>query len=71
MYAKIAKLIEEHETTAYRVAHDIGLTPTAFTDWKNGKAKPSLDSLQKMAAYFGVPITYFLEESGKDGERAE
>lgn len=32
---------------------------TAITDWKKGKAKPSLKSLKALAEYFNVPVSYF------------
>lgn len=31
--------------------------------WKQGKYTPKLDKLVKIAAYFKVPIEYFLDES--------
>lgn len=62
MYQKFEQLLKGKEITAYRVAKDLGLTPTVFSDWKSGKSKPKVDKLKKIADYFDVSIEYFLEE---------
>ena len=61
MYEKFERLVEARGVTTYRVAKDIGLAPTVFSDWKSGKSKPKADKLKKIADYFGVTIEYFLE----------
>lgn len=61
MYQKFEQLVNARGITAYRVAKDTGMTPTVFSDWKNGKSKPKADKLKKLADYFGVSIEYFLE----------
>lgn len=62
MYKKFADLLLKNNKTTYRVAKDTGISPTLFTDWKNGKSKPKVDKLQILADYFGVPLEYFLKE---------
>lgn len=61
MYQKFEQLVKAKGITTYRVAKDIGLAPTVFSDWKSGKSKPKVDKLKKIADYFGVTIEYFLE----------
>jgi transcriptional regulator with XRE-family HTH domain len=61
MYQKFEQLVKARGITTYRVAKDIGLAPTVFSDWKSGKSKPKADKLKKIADYFGVTIEYFLE----------
>ena len=61
MYQKFEQLVKERGVTAYRVAKDIGLAPTVFSDWKSGKSKPKVDKLKKIADYFGVTVEYFFE----------
>lgn len=61
MYQKFEQLVKAREISTYRVAKDIGLAPTVFSDWKSGKSKPKADKLKKIADYFGVTIEYFLE----------
>ncbi len=41
------------------VARATGIHPSTFSDWKKGKSSPKIDKLQKIADFFGVPITYF------------
>lgn len=61
MYQKFEQLVKARGITSYRVAKDLGLAPTVFSDWKSGKSKPKVDKLKKIADYFGVTIEYFLE----------
>lgn len=61
MYQKFEQLVRARGISTYRVAKDIGLAPTVFSDWKSGKSKPKADKLKKIADYFGVTIEYFLE----------
>ena len=61
MYQKFEQLVKARGITTYRVAKDIGLAQTVFSDWKSGKSNPKVDKLKKIADYFGVTIEYFLE----------
>lgn len=49
-------------TTSYRVSKETGVLQSTLSDWKSGKYVPKVDKLQALADYFGVPITYFLED---------
>lgn len=60
MYEKFNVLLERFDITAYRVAKETGISTSTLSDWKNGRSTPKLDKLQKIANYFEVPITYFL-----------
>lgn len=62
MFKKLEELLKERGITAYRLAKDLEMSPMVFSDWKNGKSKPKVDKLKKIADYFGVTIEYFLEE---------
>lgn len=61
MYEKYAMLLKERNVSSYKVAKDTGISSSTFTFWKNGKCKPKIDKLQKLAEYFGVSVDYFLE----------
>lgn len=61
MYQKYITLRDKKGVTDYRVSLDTGITKSTFSDWKNGRSKPKVDKLQKLADYFGVSIEYFLE----------
>ena len=62
MYEKFAELLQIHDVSAYRVAKETGIPSSTFTFWKNGKCKPKIDKLQKLAEYFGVSVDYFLSD---------
>lgn len=61
MYQKYMELIEKQGIRTADVCRATGISASTFTDWKNGKSKPKVDKLQKLADYFGVPVTEFLE----------
>ena len=62
MYSKFKELLIKNNSTAYKVAKATGISQATISDWKNGKSKPKVDKLKKIADYFGVSIDYFLEE---------
>lgn len=59
VYAKYAKLRDKKGITDYRVAKDLGFSRSYLTEMRQGKFAPKFDNLNKLAAYFDVPITYF------------
>lgn len=61
MYLKFLSLLKERGITPYKVAKDTGISQVTLSDWKNGRSNPKIDKLQKIANYFGVPVTYFLD----------
>ena len=61
-YDKMAKLLEDKGVTAYRVSKETGLSTALFYEWKSGKSMPKQDKIQRIADYFGVPLSYFYGE---------
>ncbi|WP_230398013.1 helix-turn-helix domain-containing protein [Novisyntrophococcus fermenticellae] len=61
MYEKFVELLERFNKTTYQVSKDTKIGQNVFSNWKNGRSTPKVDKLQKIAAYFGVSIEYFLE----------
>ena len=66
MYEKFEKLLIKNDVSVYKVSKLTGISSVTFTDWKQGKYTPKIDKLQRVASYFCVPITYFI-----DDERSE
>jgi len=70
MYEIFSKLLEERGVKAADVCRGTGLPSSLFSEWKRGKSTPKQDKLQKIADYFGVPLSYLLtgemEESVKE-----
>lgn len=69
MYQLYKKLRDERHLTDYKVAKGSGVTRSTFTDWKTGRSAPKLEKLKAIAAFFNVPIEYFLE--GNEGEQED
>lgn len=67
MYKKYIQLRDERGLTDYKVSVETGIAKSTFTDWKTGRSKPKIEKLQKLADYFQVPVTYFLEEKKEEG----
>lgn len=61
MYNKYVELRDERGLTDYKVSLDTGISKSTFTDWKNGRSKPKIEKLRKIAEYFNVSITEFIE----------
>ena len=62
MYEKFLKLLELHNLKPADVARATGIYTSTFSDWKSGRSKPKMEKLQKIADYFGVPVSYFTDE---------
>lgn len=61
MYERYERLAKEKGVTNFQVAKAVGITQSTLSEWKHGKYQPKLPKLKKLAAYFGVPITYFTD----------
>ncbi len=62
-YQCFEKLLETNKTTVYRVSKETGISASTLTDWKFGRSTPKADKLKKLADYFDVSISYFLDDS--------
>lgn len=69
MYEYFQRLLDKYGVTAYKVAKETGVTTATLTNWKKGKYTPKPDKLQKIADYFGVPLSYLL--TGKAEEEVK
>lgn len=55
-----------------QIAEDLGLSYSTLTDWINGKKYPRINSVEKLADYFGVSKSDLIEdfeEIKKDNDR--
>lgn len=60
MYEIYCKLRNKRGVKDSDVVKATGITKSTFSDWKSGRSKPKNDKLQKIADYFGVPLSYLL-----------
>lgn len=44
------------------IAADLGLSYSTLTDWINGKKYPRINSIEKLAVYFGVSKSDLIED---------
>ena len=64
-YNKFIALCARGGKTPSAVAKDVGFSRAAPNGWKNGKA-PQDVTIAAVAQYFGVPVSYFTEDSATD-----
>ncbi len=60
-FKKLELLVNSRNITFYKLADELGLARSTFSDWKSGKSMPKTDKLIKISNYFGVEISYFIE----------
>lgn len=58
MYEILLELMKKHGITSYKLAKDLGIAQATLSRWKTGNAKPSLEMLKRIAAYFNVSVDY-------------
>jgi transcriptional regulator with XRE-family HTH domain len=60
--ARLRQLRRERRCTLQEVSDGSGLTPSFLSRLERGIVNISVGNLRKVAAFFGVPITYFFTE---------
>lgn len=65
MIEQILQLMERQNISASKLTSECGLSSSALTEWKKGKAKPSAEALIKIANYFDVSVDYLLGNDKK------
>ena len=67
MYEIFGELLQKYGVTPYKVSKETGVSQSTLSDWKRGISTPKPDKLQKIADYFGVPLSYLM--NGKMDEQ--
>lgn len=62
----IFKKRQETKMSQSQLADILGVTNKAVSKWENGKAKPTTDTLRKMAALWQIPIDELLKLKGDE-----
>jgi transcriptional regulator with XRE-family HTH domain len=55
---------KQRDMTLAQVAEKTGLSISFLSDLERGRTDPSLSTLRRIAACYGVPVAYLLEEEG-------
>ena len=58
---KIFDLVAKSGKSENALKKEIGLTNSAFSEWRAGRNKPSADALAKIAVYFNVSTDFLLD----------
>lgn len=67
---RLISLMEENKINQVELSLAIGLSRSTVNKWVTQKAIPRMGIIEKLASYFGVPRSYFLEENGNTEKRA-
>ncbi len=59
-YRRFSELLSARNISVYRISKDTGISPSTFTDWKNGRSVPKADKMRRIAEYFGVSLDTLL-----------
>ena len=61
LYNKYNELLQQKGVTTAEVCRETNIDPATMTHWKNNFYTPKADKLVRLAHYFGVPISYFID----------
>ena len=62
-YKRFRDLCAEHNKAPTRVGIEAGVPTSTISEWGKGLYTPKVDKLCKLANYFGVPVTEFIEDA--------
>ncbi len=60
IYDRIYELCKVNKLNGKELGELLGLKKTPMTDWKNGKAQPTVDQIIKMCEIFSISSEYLL-----------
>lgn len=58
--SRLQILMDQHGINARQISNELGLSNSAFSEWKKGKGKPSLDAMVKFSEYFNISLDYLV-----------
>lgn len=64
---RLTKIMDEHGLNQNELANILGVSESTVGKWVLKKALPRMGIIQKLADYFNVGKSYFLEESFSNG----
>ena len=60
--SSLIKIRKQHNLTQVELSNKINYSDNAISRWEKGDVLPSLEILQTLASFYGVEISYFIEE---------
>ena len=61
MGEKIQKLLDMHCMSWYKLAKELDIPESTVNSWKQGRRKPTLESLVKICEYFNITVAEFVD----------
>lgn len=61
-YQKVKDLCETEGISIFRLEKKLEIGNGTIGRWNHGETTPSIPLLKKLAKYFNVPLSYFLED---------
>lgn len=71
MIERVLQLIKSSKKSENALEKAIGPAQGSIKNWRNGKSKPSLEAVSKIADYFGVSFDYLLGKTANNGSPAK
>ena len=65
-YERFDKIKKEKNITNYKIATDLNLAHSVFSDWKRGKSQPKYEKLKLIAEYIGTTPEYLITGNEND-----
>ena len=66
LHFKLKELRKNRKITQQTVADRFGVTRGTVSNWELGRREPDLQTLEKLAAFYGVSLDYFSKKPTKD-----
>ena len=71
MVEKINRLLKEKGIKKAQFYKDCGITSSAYSQWNTGGTQPKLSSLERIADYLGVSVSYLTSENKKPATQSD
>ncbi len=72
VFAKnLTKYLNRFNKSQREMAEIIGVSPSTFNDWANGRKYPRIDKIEMLANYFGILKSDLIEDSSENNSPSE
>lgn len=72
IFAKnLSYYLKYYNKTSLNICTTLGISPSTFSDWLNGKKYPRIDKIEMLANYFNIQKSDLIEDKFKDEEKID
>ncbi|MBQ3835443.1 MAG: helix-turn-helix transcriptional regulator [Elusimicrobia bacterium] len=68
---KLLTVLKEKNLTQKELSKNLDIKEPIISRWMKGKSKPSTKSINKLANYFNVPVSYFYNNENIDSNEKD